>query len=165
MWSDECSEQSHQELWQTQWEGGTAFIPIAALPDRSPPSVSADGNRLTFVWVKGIPGSREAPHWMNSQHNNHIQRGKMPSLMPRLLPSCPALPKHGASADASSGGRGSGLLPEVAAAELLRLGRSEWKRAATAQGAAWCRERGRCPDQSREAGRKTHSQHSSLMTV
>lgn len=60
-------------------------------------------------------------------HNNPIQRGNMPSLMPPLLPSGTVPPKHGASAEATQtrpGGCDGELLPqrfgcEAAAAEVL----------------------------------------------
>lgn len=51
----------------------------------------------------------------------------------------------------------------VAAAEVLMHSRVRVKVGRDNAGTAW--KRGRCPDESREAGRKTHSQHSSLMTV
>lgn len=139
------SDQSDQKFWET--ESGTeerVFVGFRALPERS------DGNRLTFCLGKMDPGRLRIGR---DSHNNHIQKRKMPSLMPGLLPGCTARPKHGASAGLSrarmrcrAGGRWQ--------QQRFWFSRVRVKVGRDRAGTAWCWKRERCPDQSREAGRK-----------
>lgn len=96
------SDQSDQKFWET--ESGTeerVFVGFRALPERS------DGNRLTFCLGKMAPGRLRIGR---DSHNNHIQKRKMPSLMPVCCQAAPPDPNMERLPDSAELGCDAGLV-------------------------------------------------------